>query len=91
MSDLPILVIAGDYGQYMYWCYEQRLNPRKDAVYISSGYQLNGRSGNEIVFTGTWGHRRDAIELYALVQYVRMKSKVISSHGVSPPLFGTLK
>jgi hypothetical protein len=59
-DELPILVVAGDYRQFVYWCRQNEINPRgREAVYVSELRQLMGRRGNPYVTVGTYYARRD--------------------------------
>lgn len=55
---VPLLVIAGDYRQFVYYCHEHGLNPRRDARYVRDLQDVRGL-GNEVRFTfyGTWSER----------------------------------
>ena len=67
MSDqLPILVIAGNYRQFVYWCREHEISPSdtKRVRYVSEPHVVLGRHGNPYVTVGTFYGRRDMSEIY---------------------------
>lgn len=65
MADLPILVIAGDYRQYVFWCREHEINPNdmKRVRYVRDWNSICGRRGNPYVTYGTYYQRRDMVEI----------------------------
>jgi len=55
----PLLVIAGDRDQYVYYCHEHGLNPRRDARYVRDLQDVRGLGDNiQFTFYGTWDDRR---------------------------------
>lgn len=65
MADKPILVIAGDYRQYVFWCREHEISPndRRRVRYVRDWQDLRGRRGNPYITVGTFYQRRDMAEI----------------------------
>jgi hypothetical protein len=68
MANLPILVIAGNYRQFVFWCREHNIDPRntRKAVFLGendSARRIQGRHGNPYIKIGTFYERRDLLEV----------------------------
>lgn len=50
----PIAVLAGNYGQFVVWCRENRMVPGREARYIYSRETSMGIEFEEFVRVGTW-------------------------------------
>lgn len=63
-----IWVIAGSYGQYLDYCYDNEINPHKDTFWLSGNPKYSrGRHWQEddtLVWVGTWRDRTDLRELW---------------------------
>ena len=68
----PILVIAGNYSQFVFWCREHEINPRDThkARYVRDWNDLRGRRGCRYVFYGTTYERRDIPEIYNTLRVI---------------------
>jgi hypothetical protein len=70
-EELPVLVVAGDYRQFVHWCRQNDINPRgREARYVADWNSIRGRRGNPYVTVGTYYARRDLAEIREALRYI---------------------
>ena|SRR5690242_5154197 len=73
-------VYAGDYGQFLSWCRYSRVNPRSRMVkYISSDQTLRGVRMFDLVYTGTFKHWRDDMQIIHVMHYHRQLGNILKT------------
>ena len=71
------LVLAGSYSQFSNWCMFSRVNPRSTMVrYINGAEALRGYHAFDLVYTGLWGARQDALEIGRVIRYYRDSGRI---------------
>lgn len=66
-----LLVIAGSFREYRYYCNEHRLDPRRDARYVRTLQDVRGLGSDvQWVCYGTWAERWR--ELHGVLDYLRL-------------------
>jgi hypothetical protein len=61
----PIVVVAGNYQQFVAFCHDNGFNPRqRGLIYAGRPESLRGLGPVEVVYTGTAYERRDFAEIY---------------------------
>lgn len=60
------VIIAGNYRQFLNWCYENKINAHsRDVLYVSDFHSLKGLrlKKEQVHYIGTWYERRDINEI----------------------------
>lgn len=69
-SDRLLVVLAGNYREFQFWCHENERNPRdRNLIYASEMHRLQGLGPIRFIRYGTWYMRRDADEILAYLKY----------------------
>lgn len=72
---LPVLVIAGDHRQFVYYCMEHHRVPNRDAFYVMGRETLMGvrLQDCQLVFEGTW---QTHDQIGPIMEYLRMRGAI---------------
>jgi hypothetical protein len=75
-SDRRLVVLAGNYREFIHWCYENERNPRdRNLIYASEMYRLRGLGPVRYITYGTWYMRRDAYEMADYLKYLEERER----------------
>jgi hypothetical protein len=71
-SDPRLVVLAGNYREFLFWCRENNRNPRdRNLIYASEMHRLMGLGPIRLVTYGTWADRGPrAWEMYDYLKYL---------------------
>jgi hypothetical protein len=71
-SDTPLVVVlAGNYREFEFWCREIKISPRDRSVLFASGMHRIQGLGKIRYFTyGSWYMRQDGSELLHYLRYL---------------------
>jgi hypothetical protein len=59
-SEPRLVVLAGNYREFLFWCRENERNPRdRSLIYPSDWWRLRGLGPIRVIRYGTWYMRRD--------------------------------
>jgi hypothetical protein len=73
-SEPRLVVLAGNYREFQFWCYENERNPRdRNLIYASEWYRLRGLGPVRYITYGTWYMRRDAWEMKSYLEYLERR------------------
>lgn len=64
-------VFAGNFKEFMDYCHENDLHPKKDAFFVNNPDKLYGRRLNKedkIIYMGTCSQHRDFEHIYMVLQ-----------------------
>jgi hypothetical protein len=64
-SEPRLVVLAGNYREFLFWCRENDRNPRDwNLTYVEQAYKLRGMHGFDYTIYGTFWDRRDSQDIY---------------------------
>lgn len=68
-SEHLLVVLAGNYREFLFWCRENERNPSdRNLKYVDQAYKLQGMSGFDHIIYGTFWDRRDSLEIYSAMR-----------------------
>jgi hypothetical protein len=70
-SEPRLVVLAGNFREFQFWCRENNRNPRdRNLIYASEMHRLQGLGKVRYITYGTWYLRRDAFEIHEYLIYL---------------------
>jgi hypothetical protein len=74
-SEPRLVVLAGNYREFLFWCRENNRNPRdQNLIYASEMHRIRGLGHIRVLTYGTWADRGpQAWEMYDYLKHVEKR------------------
>uniref|UniRef100_A0AAU3IC52 Uncharacterized protein n=1 Tax=Streptomyces sp. NBC_01393 TaxID=2903851 RepID=A0AAU3IC52_9ACTN len=74
MDERRLVVLAGNYREFTYWCHENGRNPRdRNLIYASEISRIRGLGPIRYITYGTWYMRRDSLEMHTYLIHLERR------------------
>jgi hypothetical protein len=86
-SEPRLVVLAGNFREFQFWCRENERNPRdRNLIYASEFHRLRGLGKVRYITYGTWYWRRDAWEIKNYLDYLVRREQCPEQRPGGTPL-----